>query len=151
MFVQWLWRLVGVLAGMLLAVQFAINGELGKVLQSSTHAALVSFLVGTTMLIIMVGIMDRSYANIKKAIRESAPWWVWIGGILGGLYILINVYLVEQIGTGQTVVLVLFGQIAGSLLVEQFGLFRSYKNQIIPVQILGLIVMIVGVFLIRIF
>lgn len=151
LFVQWLWRLVGVLAGMLLAVQFAINGELGKVLQSSTHAALVSFLVGTTMLIIMVGIMDRSYANIKKAIRESAPWWVWIGGILGGLYILINVYLVEQIGTGQTVVLVLFGQIAGSLLVEQFGLFRSYKNQIIPVQILGLIVMIVGVFLIRIF
>ncbi len=151
LFVQWLWRLVGVLAGMLLAVQFAINGELGKVLQSSTHAALVSFLVGTTMLIIMVGIMDRSYANIKKAIRESAPWWVWIGGILGGLYILINVYLVEQIGTGQTVVLVLFGQIAGSLLVEQFGLFRSYKNQIMPVQILGLIIMIAGVFLIRIF
>lgn len=151
MIFQWLWRLLGVLAGMLLALQFAINGELGKVLQSPTHAAFVSFFVGTITLLIMVGVIDRSYANVKKAMRESAPWWVWIGGILGSFYILTNVYLVDQIGTGQTVVLVLFGQIAGSLLVEQFGLFRSYKHQIMPVQLIGLTVMIVGVFLIRLF
>jgi len=148
---QWIWRLVGIMSGILLATQIAINGQLGRVLNSSSHAAFVSFLVGTITLIIVVGVMDRSYTNIKEPIKQSAPWWVWIGGILGGAYVLINVFLVDQIGNGQTVVLVLFGQITGSLMVEKFGLFNSSKNQIKPIQIFGLIVMIVGVFLIRTF
>ncbi|MGY4796043.1 DMT family transporter [Lysinibacillus fusiformis] len=148
---QWIWRIVGILAGMLLAIQIAINGQLGKVLHSASHAALVSFFVGTITLIIIVGLMDRSYTNIKEPFKHSAPWWIWIGGILGGSYVLINVFLVNQIGNGQTVVLVLFGQITGSLLVEQFGLFNSIKNRIEPLQIIGLMVMIAGVFLIRIF
>ncbi|MEY9978525.1 DMT family transporter [Lysinibacillus sp. RC79] len=148
---QWIWRLVGIMSGILLATQIAINGQLGKVLNSSSHAAFVSFFVGTITLIIVVGVIDRSYTNIKEPIKQSAPWWVWIGGILGGSYVLINVFLVDQIGNGQTVVLVLFGQITGSLMVEKFGLFNSLKNQIKPIQIFGLIVMIVGVFLIRVF
>ena len=60
-------------------------------------------------------------------------------------------FLVNQIGNGQTVVLALFGQITGSLLVQQFGLFNSIKNRIQPLQIIGLMVMIAGVFLIRLF
>jgi transporter family-2 protein len=148
---QWIWRIVGIMAGMLLAIQIAINGQLGKVLHSSSHAALVSFFVGTITLIIIVGIMDRSYTNIKEPIKQSAPWWIWLGGILGGSYVLINVYLVDQIGNGQAVILTLFGQIIGSLIVEQFGLLNSSKNRVKPIQIFGLIVMIAGVFLIRVF
>ncbi|WP_312130332.1 DMT family transporter [Lysinibacillus capsici] len=148
---QWIWRIVGILAGMLLAIQIAVNGQLGKVLHSSSHAALVSFFVGTITLIMIVGLKDRSYTNIKEPFKQSAPWWIWIGGILGGSYVLINVFLVNQIGNGQTVVLALFGQITGSLLVQQFGLFNSIKNRIQPLQIIGLMVMIAGVFLIRLF
>lgn len=148
---QWFWRIVGILAGMLLAIQIAVNGQLGKVLHSSSHAALVSFFVGTITLIMIVGLKDRSYTNIKEPFKHSAPWWIWIGGILGGSYVLINVFLVNQIGNGQTVVLALFGQITGSLLVQQFGLFNSIKNRIQPLQIIGLMVMIAGVFLIRLF
>jgi transporter family-2 protein len=65
--------------------------------------------------------------------------------------VLINVYLVGKIGTGQTVVLALFGQIIGSLLVQQFGLLKSVKNRIVPIQIFGLILMLGGVFLIKLF
>lgn len=124
---QWIWRVVGVTAGMLMAIQIAINGQLAKVLHSSSHAALVSFFVGATTLIVIVGVMDRSYTNITEPFKQSAPWWIWIGGILGGAYVLINVFLVNQIGTGQTVILALFGQITGSLMVEKFGLFHSLK------------------------
>ena len=84
-------------------------------------------------------------------IKQSAPWWVWIGGFIGGSYVLISVYLVGQIGTGQTVVLALFGQITGSLLVQQFGLLKSAKSQIVPIQIIGLIIMLAGVILIKIY
>jgi transporter family-2 protein len=148
---QWPWRFVGIGAGMLMSIQAAINGQLGIVLNSPFQAAFVSFFIGSVTLVIVVGLKERSYVNIKEPIKQSAPWWVWIGGIIGGLYVLINVYLVGKIGTGQTVVLALFGQIAGSLLVQQFGLLKSAKNGIEPIQILGLIIMLVGVFLIKIY
>lgn len=148
---QWPWRFVGIGAGMLMSIQAAINGQLGMVLTSPFQAAFVSFFIGSVTLVILVGLKERSYVNIKEPIKRSAPWWVWIGGIIGGLYVLINVYLVGQIGTGQTVVLALFGQIAGSLLVQQFGLLKSVKNRIVPIQIFGLIIMLGGVSLIKLF
>ncbi len=57
------------MAGILLAIQIAINGQLGKVLHSSTHAALISFFVGTITLLMIVGVMDRSNTNIKEPIK----------------------------------------------------------------------------------
>ncbi|WP_028591218.1 DMT family transporter [Paenibacillus massiliensis] len=148
---QWIWRMVGIGAGMLMSVQIAVNGQLGRVLDSPFHAAFVSFFVGSITLILVVALRDRSYTNVKEPIRQFAPWWVWIGGILGGTYVLINVFLVNQLGTGQTVILALLGQIIGSLFVEQFGLLRSVKNRIQPIQIVGILVMLAGVVLIRMF
>ncbi|MCU9614705.1 DMT family transporter [Caldibacillus lycopersici] len=148
---KWIWRIVGICAGMLMSIQAAVNGQLGVVLGSPFQAAFVSFFVGSITLIIIVGIKDRNYKNIVEPIKQSAPWWVWLGGIIGGIYVLANVFLVDQIGTGQTVVLALFGQIAGSLIVEQFGLLKSTKNRITAIQIVGLICMLAGVFLIKTF
>lgn len=148
---QWTWRMIGIAAGMIVSIQAAINGQLGIVLNSSFHAAFVSFFIGSVILIIVVGLKERSYAKISEPIKQSAPRWVWIGGIIGGLYVLINVYLVGNIGTGQTIILALFGQITGSLLVQHFGLLKSDKNRIDLIQLLGLLVMFVGVVLIKLF
>jgi transporter family-2 protein len=76
---------------------------------------------------------------------------VWIGGMIGALYVLGNVYLVPVVGTGLAVVIVLVGLMAGSLMIDQFGWFASKKNPISGVQLMGLLVMIVGVVLIRVF
>lgn len=146
---QWLWRFIGIGSGMLVATQAAINGQLGKVLHSPVHAAFISFFVGLVILVFVVAIKDRSFINLVQPVKLSAPWWIWIGGILGALYVLVNAFLVGEIGTGQTVMLALFGQITGSLIVEQFGLLRSIKNKIRPIQIVGLVMMLAGVFLIK--
>lgn len=146
---QWIWRLIGIGAGMLMAVQFAINGELGSTLGSPVQAALVSFLIGSITLITVVSLKAGTFSRLKNPFEQKAPWWVWIGGILGGSYVLINVYLVNEIGTGQTVILALFGQITGSIVVERFGLFDSSKNKTSWVQIIGLIMMLIGVIVVQ--
>jgi bacterial/archaeal transporter family-2 protein len=148
---QWVWRLVGVISGMLASTQVAINGQLGVVLHSSVQAAFISFFVGAVTLIIVVAAKERSFAGVKMPIKQKAPWIVWIGGLIGAVYVLVNVYLVGQIGTGQTVILVLFGQIAGSLLIQRFGLINSPKMQIDWIQIVGLVLILGGVILIRLF
>lgn len=145
----WIWRITGIGTGMLMAIQFAINGHLGQVLNSSIQAALVSFTIGAVTLIVVVLLINRTFVTLKNPVIQKAPWWVWIGGILGGTYVLINVFLVGQIGTGRTVLLALFGQISGSILIERFGWFQSIKNKISWAQIVGLLIMFIGIFIIQ--
>lgn len=148
---KWPWRLAGFTGGSLLSVQAAINGELGAAVNSPFTASFISFFVGAVTLIIIVIVRDKTFMPVKHPFVQKAPLWVWLGGIFGGFYVLINIFLVGEIGTGPTVVLVLFGQILGSLLVQQFGLFKSAKTAIVPVQILGLLIMLTGVILINLF
>ena len=145
-----LWRILGVVAGMLSATQTAVNGHLGRVLGSTVHAAFISFLVGTLGLIVVVLIL-RPQLKLSTPTGTRNPWWMWVGGMIGALYVLGNVYLVPIVGTGLAVVIVLVGLMAGSLMIDQFGWFASKKNPISGVQLMGLFVMIIGVALIRIF
>lgn len=76
---------------------------------------------------------------------------MWLGGIVGALFVLGNAFLVPQIGTGLAVVIVLVGLMIGSLLIDQFGWLESQCNPLTLAQLLGLVVMIAGVALIRLF
>jgi len=49
------------------------------------------------------------------------------------------------------VVFALLGQIAGGLLVDQFGLLGANRKPVVPVQLLGLATLIAGVVMIRLF
>ncbi len=143
------WRLTGVIAGMLSASQTAINGHLGIVLHSTVKAAFISFFVGVITLLIIVLILHPKF-QLKRDNNKHNPWWMWIGGVIGAIFVLGNVYLVPIIGTGLAVVIVLVGLMIGSLLIDQFGLFDSKRNPITLAQVLSLLVMIVGVTIIRV-
>ncbi|WP_273726941.1 DMT family transporter [Leuconostoc mesenteroides] len=145
------WQFLGFVTGMLSALQTAINGHLGKVINSSLKAALISFLVGFVTLLIIVLINHYAHKAKQATQLSQQPWWIWVGGIIGALFVLGNVYLVPLLGTGLVVVIVLVGQIAGSLFVDQFGWFGAKKNPISVIQLLGLFFMVGGVVLIKFF
>lgn len=150
-YIRFPWQCLGFLTGMLSALKTAINGHLGKVINSSLKAALISFLVGFITLLIIVLINHYAHKP-KQAIQiVQQPWWIWIGGIIGSLFVLGNIFLVPLLGTGLVVVIVLVGQIAGSLLVDQCGWFGAKKNPISAIQLLGLLFMVGGVVLIKFF
>lgn len=146
-----IWRLIGVFTGALGATQTTINGRLGLVLHSAVHAAFISFLIGTIGLLIIVLIVNHGLKEVRRATGHGKPWWLWIGGVLGAIFVLGNAYLAPIIGTGQTVVFALLGQITGGLLVDQLGLLGAQRKPVIPIQLLGLVVLIGGVVLIRLF
>mgnify|MGYP002517039737 CR=1 FL=1 len=142
----WLWRVFGVCAGMLSATQTAVNGYLGKVVGSPIKASVISFSVGTIFLVItcIVLHLKNNKSEQKKDKTKKNPWWMWIGGILGGLYILANVYLSRIVGTGMTVVILLIGSTTGGILVDHFGMFESLKKPINIQKILGVLIMVFG-------
>lgn len=58
-------------------------------------------------------------------------------------------YLAPTIGTGLAVVIVLLGLMAGSLAIDQFGWLGAKRNPVTALQLIGLLVMILGVACIR--
>lgn len=143
---QLLWQAIGVIAGMFGATQFAINGHLGVVIASPIHAAMISFTIGAILLIVFVLVAKVPVKNLQLAVKQgSSKWWIWIGGILGGSYVLGSASLVPKIGTGQVVVMALFGQLLFSAIIEQFGLFQSPQETVARNKLIGLMVLFVGV------
>lgn len=142
----WIWRAFGIFAGMLSATQIAVNGYLGKVVGSPIKASAISFTVGIIFLAIICIVLHFKNGKSESFKNESAknPWWMWIGGILGGLYILANVYLSRIVGTGMTVIILLIGSTTGGILVDYFGMFESPKKPINAQKILGVLIMILG-------
>ncbi|WP_414044066.1 DMT family transporter [Macrococcus sp. EM39E] len=144
-------QIAGIIAGMMMASQSAINGHLGGLLNSAVHAAFVSFLVGTTVLLLLVTIVYRQLGNFKLALGKDKPLWIWCGGILGSFFVLIMAYLVPLIGTGLVVVICLFGQILCSVAIDTFGLLGAQKAPVTRIQVLGLCLLFCAVIFIRFF
>lgn len=140
------WRLLGVGMGMMGAMQAAINGYLGVALDSTMKGALVSFVVGTLTLLIVL-ILVRPAVRLNNL--SAGPWWMWLGGIIGAIFITSNVFIVPIVGTGVAVVIVIVGLLIGSLLIDRFGWFGAAKNPVTSVQVISLLVMVAGIVLIR--
>ena len=140
---------LAVVAGAALPVQFSINAQLRGWLSGSAFvAAAVSFLVGTIALVL-----------ISLALREPlpggdvarVPWWVWTGGFIGAFYVVSSIVLLPRLGAAATVAFVLGGQVAASLLLDQFGFLHVPKHALTPGRAIGAALIAVGVALVQIF
>lgn len=141
------WRIWGVIVGGLSAMQQAINGRLGVLLHNSAQAAFASFFIGFLAIFIVSLFVDRRLPRISDL--RTAKVWNGFGGVLGGLFVLATVLAVPQIGAGLTIMMGLIGQIVGSMLVQQFGWWRSFKFRIQIWQVVGVLIMLLGIVLIK--
>lgn len=143
-------QLLGILGGMMMATQSAINAHLGHILHSAIHAAFISFTVGSILLFIVV-LFTKSLNNFKIIFQSKLPPWIFTGGLIGALFVFGVSFLVPHIGTGMVVMIGLFGQILCSLMIDRFGWFGAYQRLLTPVQYVGLLLMILGVVFVKIF
>ncbi|MDU2152700.1 MAG: DMT family transporter, partial [Weissella confusa] len=141
------WRVWAIIAGAFSAMQQAINGRLGALLHAPAQGSFISFFVGFILITIVALIVDKRLPKMSEL--KQAKSWNWLGGILGGLFVFASVLSVPQIGAGLTITMGLIGQIVGSMLVQQFGWWRSAKISVSRIQILGVVVMAAGVVFIK--
>ncbi|MFC4652011.1 DMT family transporter [Lactococcus nasutitermitis] len=141
------WRVWAVIVGGLSAIQQAINGHLGTLLHNPSQASFVSFFLGFLAIFLVALIVDRRLPKFSEL--KKAKVWNGFGGILGALFVLTTVLAVPQIGAGLTIMMALIGQIVGSMLVQQFGWWRSLRYNIQRFQVIGVLVMLLGIVFIK--
>jgi len=147
------WQILGIVAGGLLAIQSAINGYLGVVLKSPVHGTMISFFIAFILLLILsITTKQPILKGIKTAAKQlKSEKWIWLGGLLGSSYVFLSAWLVPILGTGQVIIIALFGQLLFSTLIDQFGWFKSNVSQVSKLQMFGLAIMLAGTMLVKFF
>jgi bacterial/archaeal transporter family-2 protein len=144
--------LLGVLAGAALPLQGAINAELRSDLDATVAVGAVSFVVATAGMALLLA-ASLSLAGAPRPRLEPLrrmPWWGWLGGLAGAVYVTTVFSLIPEIGTAPTIALTVGGQQAASLLVDRYGLLRLPRRPIPPLRLAGVGALLAGVLLIQV-
>lgn len=144
---QLIFLVLALLAGAMIPFQSAMNAQLGKALQSPYYSALTVFIVACVSLLLYI--LASRFAIPTTTQYASAPKWSYLGGILGGTYILLIVICAPKLGIGNVTVMVLLGQILAATLIDHFGLLNATVHTITWQRVIGLSLMIAGVYLVK--
>ncbi len=128
------------IVGALTTIQAALNTELGKYI-GGVSAALVSFGVGTATLGIFY--LVSSDGGFKDAAK--APPYLWIGGILGAMFVYGMIKLIPVVGTASVLAGVVAGQLLLAMLIDQFGWLGMQKIEFGRTRAIGAVLLLVGV------
>lgn len=142
-----LYTLLALASGISLAIQVGMNASLAKGLQNPMIAALSSFLIGTLGLILYMLTSKQTIPSAQAV--QQLPWWVWMGGLLGAVYVTLTIVAAPKIGAAQLVAFVVTGQMLTSLILDHYGLVGFEVNTLNVWRILGAVLLITGVILIR--
>ena len=124
------------LSGVLIALQARANGELSHRLGNGLQAALVSFISGL-IIIVVIALFNPSIKEGVRTLRRAViakaiPPWTLFAGMLGGSFVAVQTQIVPLIGVAIYSVAAIAGQSAISLLVDRVGLTGGGKKQITP-------------------
>ncbi|BBF77491.1 DMT family transporter [Acinetobacter ursingii] len=131
--------------GVAMAIQTALNTQLRSYLHSPLQAAFLSFLVGTILLALMVLLQNQPKPSLQQL--SQIPWFLWLGGFLGVYAISLSIYTAPKLGFLTLSGLIIFGQLAMSLLLDHFGWLGTEKMPVNWQRLLGAIIIFVGVLL----
>jgi transporter family-2 protein len=107
----------GGIAGAIVGVQRALNGQINEHSHQSFTTSLLNFATGTTFLLILISaglILGRN----ELSPLPSGPWWIYTGGVIGVIYIAFTSTIVQHLGVLTFTLFSVGGQLVGSLIID---------------------------------
>lgn len=121
---SWLIGLV-LFAGALLPLQAVINGRLGDQLASPFWASMIQNVIGAGLMALVV--LALRIAPPPLGQFAAVPFWAWIGGFLGAIYVFSALVATPRLGATRAMVAVITGQLIASVALDQFGIGQARR------------------------
>lgn len=112
--------ILGVLAGAIVGVQRALNGQINEHSQQSFTTSLLNFAMGTTFLLVLL-LFAMTMGGMRLSPLPAGPWWIYTGGAIGVLYVAFTSTIVQHLGVLTFTLISVGGQLAGSLLIDLYS------------------------------
>lgn len=107
----------GCVAGAVVGVQRALNGQINEYSHQSFTTSLLNFITGTTFLVILI-LAGVATGKSHLSPLPAGPWWIYTGGVIGVVYIAFTSTIVQHLGVLTFTLFSVGGQLAGSLLID---------------------------------
>jgi transporter family-2 protein len=138
--------LLVLIAGGMIALQAPTNAMLARAGGSPVLAALISFAVGTIgLLLVWLASGNRPGTSAFAGL----PWYAWIGGLYGALFVAVAAYAAPKIGLASLITIGIAGQIVMALILDQLGALGLPREPINIGRIAGALLVVAGVVLVR--
>ncbi|MER5455393.1 DMT family transporter [Micromonospora sp. NPDC002389] len=142
---------LGAVAGVAVAVQSRINGELGVRLDDGIAAALVSFGLGLVVLVVL-GFATANGRRGLSALRAALGTgrlrvWQCLGGVCGAFLVFTQGATVGALGVAVFTVAVVAGQSGSSLAVDRAGVGPSGRQPVTLPRLAGAVLTVAAVLL----
>ena len=134
---------LAVLGGALLSIQAAINGQLGAKV-GVFRCAFLTFALGA----VVTALLIFFFAPPQPHSLLDVPKWQLLGALCGVPYIVIMVLAVQRIGTAVATVAVIFGQLAMSMLIDNFGWLGNAAIAFSPSRLAAVVCLAIALFFI---
>ncbi len=112
--------LLALIAGALVGVQRALNGQINEYSQNSYTTSLLNFITGTSFLSLFIIILIV-LGRVELEPLPIGPWWIYTGGVIGVIYIAATSLIVQHLGVLTFTLFSVGGQLIASLLLDIYS------------------------------
>lgn len=130
-----------------MSVQSGINSQLKSQLNHPIFASLISFVVGLLLLICIIILQKQPIPSFSELTAVSA--WKYTGGFLGAMIVTVSLLSIAQIGASSMFVTIIAGQLLAALIMDHCGLLGLPVVKISTQKIIGIVLLIAGVYLVN--
>ncbi|MDB5511784.1 MAG: hypothetical protein JWR08_1267 [Enterovirga sp.] len=138
-----------IVAGVLNTIQSGANVTLSKTLDQPVAALLVITFMSVVTYMLAIPFIGFGLPGPDRI--AAVPWWGWIGGLLGGIYVLSMIFVAEKVGAAAFMGLTVTSALVTSLVLDHFGWLGFDVHQAGLWRVLGGVFMIAGLALICLF
>lgn len=137
-----LYILLAFLIGVLVPFQAIVNSRLASYIQSNITATFISFSGGFLIFLAIVTLSPTPFPTWSKL--TSLPPYMFLGGLIGCVFVLSATILVPKLGSTGFVGLVVAGQLCISLVVDHFGILGLPVNSLSAIRVVGALLLAGG-------
>lgn len=141
---EWLAYVFAGLIGIGIALQAVTTSTLSKYSGSSSFSVLMSFGVGVIPSVVYFVIEYARGQRLDNDGLHAAPWWSWIGGVFGSLYVITIAILTQKIGVTVLSALVFAAQMIIATLIDHYGWLEMSVRPLTLYRTISLVLLIVG-------
>ena len=131
---------ISIFTGIILAIMISLNGGVSNIAGNYASSVIIHF-VGLIGIIFVLIFTKSKIKNLK-----GIPFYMFTGGLIGILTVLFTNIGFMGLGVSLTVSLSLLGQLVTSLVIDHFGYFNMTVVEFDKKKILGLIIIIAGIY-----
>lgn len=143
-----LYAFAAVLLGALVAMQPLINAVLAAAVGSPAVATTISIFVAFLGALMLLAVMGTG-AGLSRAALASVPWWAYLAGFIGTLFVGGAIVIAPVTGALVFFVCIVAGQLVGATLADHFGAFGLEIRPVSALRIAGLALVLIGAVMVQ--